>query len=133
MIKYKLQKCTYKSETSLSIDLSSFNKWNIYLILIPLLAWVYLSPIIRVFAFRVLKVYGPFFLRMKFNISFMVGQVNGDLGVVYHKVTFCVIKCILESEYTLLIVWWKHSFGSRLCKGPVQTWTSETRTRIPIY
>ena len=54
---------------------------------------------------RILKVYGAFFLRMKFNnISFMGGQVNGDLGVVYHKVTFCVIKCILESEYTLVIV-----------------------------
>ena len=79
------------------------------------------------FAFRT-KVYGAFFVRMKYPISLMVRLVygdvglvynkvslafslsinyhisfrvrllNGDLGVVYHKVIFCEMKCIQEYE-----------------------------------
>ena len=49
------------------------------------------------YAFRT-KVYGAFFLRMNYHIALMVRLVDGDLGVVYHKVTFCVMKCIQEYE-----------------------------------
>ena len=58
-------------------------------------------------------------MRMNYHISLMVRLVNGDLGVVYHKVNFCEMKCIQEYELNLAMVLGKYSFcfmsAKRVC------------------
>ena len=115
--------CLCKSETFISIDLPLFNNWNICWLLKPMLIFLLSSTLANnnFSVFFVLNCTEHF--SWGWTFSFIVRLVNGDVGVEYHKVTFCIMKCIQDYEKALVIVWIKYSLVSWMRRRPVYTWT----------